>query len=128
MRHRYTCFGNALHSATRLRDSKLLGERAFTYMLHGSVTESGMSNCTSVQGVQLKVVVMAQSGLQLAFQIRSTTPLRKVFQAVCLQQGVSRAECNFCFAGERLSDDWTAESSGLESGDVIDYMVYQLGD
>lgn len=97
-------------------------------MLHKSVIESGMSNSISVQGVSLRVVVRAQIWLPQAYNIRSTMPLRKLFQAFCRQQGVSRSECIFYFDGDRLTDDWTAEHSGLESGDVIDCVVYQVGD
>lgn len=82
-----------------------------------------MSNSISVQGVQLKVFVKTQAGLQKEFKILSTTPLQKIFQAFCLWHAVSRSESVFSFDGDRLWDDWTAEESGLEDEDVIDYAV-----
>ena len=123
-----TCFGIALHSAKCLKDSKLFGERAFTSMLHGCVSESGMSNSTSVQGVQLTVFVKTQAGLQQRFNILSTTRLQNLFQTFCLRFRVSRSASKFYFDGDCLTDGETAEQSGLESGDVIDHTVHQIGD
>lgn len=87
-----------------------------------------MSISTSVQGVKLKVVAMTQDGLQQAFNIHPTTPLQHLFRAFCSRHALSMSESIFLSDGHRLRGDSTAEQSGLESGDVIDYLVNHVGD
>ena len=93
-----------------------------------SVTESGLSISISLQGVKLKVVVMTQDELRQAFLIHSTTPLQDLFQAFCSKHDFSMSESRFLNDGVRLCADSTAEQAGLKPGDVINFLVDQVGD
>lgn len=108
-------------------DSKLLGERASTCMIVKSLTTSDTSTAFSVQNVQLKVLVTAQDEPPQAFHIHPNTPLRRVFQAFCLQRGFSMSASIFLLDGCVLCNG-TAEQNDLESGDVIEHFPKQAGD
>ena len=92
-----------------------------------SLTTSNTSTAFSVQGVQLRVSVRAQDELPQAFLIHPNTPLHRVFQAFCLQRGVSMSNSAYLLDGCVLCHG-TAEKNDLEPGDVIQHFTKQLGD
>lgn len=96
-------------------------------MIQKSLTISDAPTAFQVQGVQLKVLVRTEDELPQAFLIHPSTPLHRVFQAFCLQRGVSMSDSTFLLDGCVLCDG-TAEQNDLEPGDVIQHFTKQLGD
>ena len=70
---------------------------------------------------------MNQEGQEIFFKIRKTTPLRRLMEAYCQRQGLDAKGVRFLYDGERLKDDATPKTLGMEDQDVIDAVAQQTG-
>lgn len=76
---------------------------------------------------QISIRVCSADGNETFFKIRKHTPLRKLMDAYCQKHGLSRDAVRFTFDGNRISDDATAESLGIENDESIDCLIEQTG-
>ena len=60
-------------------------------------------------------------------QIKNTTKLGKVFAAYAAKKGIQATAVRFLFDGERINEDDTPTSRGIEDGDMISAMLQQTG-
>ncbi|KPA74727.1 putative Small ubiquitin protein [Leptomonas pyrrhocoris] len=79
----------------------------------------------SAQQVSLKVV--NADGAEMFFKIKRGTQLKKLIDAYCKKQGISRGSVRFLFDGAPIDESKTPEDLGMEDDDVIDAMVEQTG-
>lgn len=70
--------------------------------------------------------VIDQSGNEVHFKIKKTTPFSKLMDAFCVRQGVERSRVRFLYDGERVDDKHTPLFHKMEDGDVVDAVVQQL--
>lgn len=77
------------------------------------------------QQVSLKVV--NADGAEMFFKIKKGTLLKKLIDAYCKKQGITRASVRFLFDGSPIDEGKTPEDLGMEDDDVIDAMVEQTG-
>lgn len=83
------------------------------------------ANAAAQQQVSLKVV--NADGAEMFFRIRRGTQLKKLIDAYCKKQGISRGSVRFLFDGSPIDESKTPEDLGMEDDDVIDAMVEQTG-
>jgi len=76
---------------------------------------------------RIKVKVKDQSQNEVVFQIKRSTPLKKVFDAYCTTKSIDRASVRFLFQGERVQDLATPEKLEMEDEDIIDAFREQHG-
>ena len=76
---------------------------------------------------QINVRVVNQEGQEIFFKIKRTTPLRRLMDAYASRQGLDTKGVRFLFVGERLKDDATPQSLGMQDQDVIDAVAQQTG-
>ncbi|CAJ1005985.1 putative Ubiquitin-2 like Rad60 SUMO-like/Ubiquitin family [Leishmania naiffi] len=79
----------------------------------------------SAQQISLKVV--NADGAEMFFKIKRGTQLKKLIDAYCKKQGISRGSVRFLFDGAPIDESKTPEDLGMEDDDVIDAMVEQTG-
>ncbi len=61
------------------------------------------------------------------FKIKQTTPLRKLMEAYCQQQGLELSSVRFLYDGNRLQGDQKPDDLEMEDEDVIDALLNQVG-
>ncbi|KAJ9441782.1 Ubiquitin-like protein pmt3/smt3 [Diplonema papillatum] len=76
---------------------------------------------------QVSLKVVNADGAEVYFKIRRNTPLKKLMDAYCKKQGVSRSAVRFLFDGSPLDDSKTPDDLDMEDDDVIDAMIEQVG-
>ncbi|KAJ9435502.1 Ubiquitin-like protein pmt3/smt3 [Diplonema papillatum] len=76
---------------------------------------------------QVSLKVVNADGAEVYFKIRRNTPLKKLMDAYCKKQGVSRSAVRFLFDGSPLDDSKTPDDLDMEDDDVIDAMIEQIG-
>lgn len=76
---------------------------------------------------QISLKVVNADGAEMYFKIKTTTILRKLFDAYCKKQGISRQSVRFLFDGTPVDESKCPEELGMEEEDVIDAMVEQTG-
>ncbi|KAG5510799.1 hypothetical protein JKF63_07871 [Porcisia hertigi] len=79
----------------------------------------------SAQQISLKVV--NADGAEMFFKIKRGTQLKKLIDAYCKKQGISRGSVRFLFDGAPIDESKTPDDLGMEEDDVIDAMVEQTG-
>lgn len=55
-------------------------------------------------------------------------PLGRLMRMWCMRQGVAMESVRFLFDGARIGETQSPKSLEMESGDIIDVMVAQVGD
>jgi small ubiquitin-related modifier len=76
----------------------------------------------------IKISVQDAHSVRTHFKIKKSTPLGKVFKAYAQKQGIPLDSLRFSYDGDRLDNfSTTAETLGLEDGDIIDANVAQVG-
>jgi hypothetical protein len=75
----------------------------------------------------LTVKVVDQSQNQMFFKIKDNKPLKKMMDAYCKAQGITRDSVRFVVEGERLVDGDTPLSREMEDQDTIEVFGTQLG-
>lgn len=90
-----------------------------------STTKEDKKDVIDPTHISLRVV--SSNGEEVFFKIRRVTPLRKLIQVYCERKQTSPSSIKFLFDGNRVKDDDTPDSLGMENNDVIDAMLQQTG-
>lgn len=88
---------------------------------------SGAVKSEQSAAAQISLKVVNADGAEMFFKIKTTTQLKKLFDAYCKKQGVSRQSVRFLFDGTPVDETKSPEELGMEEEDVIDAMVEQTG-
>lgn len=75
----------------------------------------------------LNLRVIGQSGNEIAFKMRGSTPLRKLMSAYCERHSINEKAVRFLFDGMRIEEKQTPEDLDMQDGDVIDVVLQQTG-
>ena len=75
----------------------------------------------------LNIKVKDTTGATIYFKVKRTTKLGKLMDAYCSRVGKDIKSFRFLFDGERINQEHTPESLGMEDDDEIDAMVAQVG-
>lgn len=76
---------------------------------------------------QVSLKVVNADGAEMYFKIKRGTQLKKLMDAYCKKQGISRTSVRFLFDGSMIDENKTPDDLGMEDDDVIDAMVEQTG-
>ncbi|CCW60221.1 unnamed protein product [Phytomonas sp. EM1] len=76
---------------------------------------------------QISLKVVNADGAEMFFKIKRGTQLRKLFDAYCNRQSISRNSIRFLFEGMVIDDMNTPDSLKMTDDDIIDAMVEQTG-
>jgi small ubiquitin-related modifier len=76
---------------------------------------------------QVSLKVVNADGGEMYFKIKRSTQLKKLMEAYCKKQGISRSSVRFLFDGAPLDETKTPDDAKMEDDDVIDAMVEQTG-
>ncbi|GHP09788.1 hypothetical protein PPROV_000852300 [Pycnococcus provasolii] len=76
---------------------------------------------------QLQIKVKAQDGSEMFFKVKPSTKMGKVFAAYASKKSVEQRSVKFLFDGNRIKEDDTPESLGLENDDEVDAMLEMVG-
>eukprot|EP00168_Porphyra_purpurea_P006582 TRINITY_DN18097_c0_g1_i1.p1 TRINITY_DN18097_c0_g1~~TRINITY_DN18097_c0_g1_i1.p1 ORF type:complete len:108 (+),score=28.98 TRINITY_DN18097_c0_g1_i1:25-324(+) len=88
---------------------------------------AGAAEDTKPNADHINLRVVGQNGSEVYFKIRRNTPLRKLMNAYCERQTLGRDTVRFLVDGERVQDEATPDTLGLEDNDVIDVVLHQVG-
>ena len=75
----------------------------------------------------LELRVKAQGGDEIVFKVRPSTRLGKLMRAYCDQVGCKPGKTRFLYDGNRINEDDTPSSLGLENHDIIDAVYEMIG-
>eukprot|EP01064_Diplonema_japonicum_P034667 TRINITY_DN7275_c1_g1_i1.p1 TRINITY_DN7275_c1_g1~~TRINITY_DN7275_c1_g1_i1.p1 ORF type:complete len:1429 (+),score=318.23 TRINITY_DN7275_c1_g1_i1:67-4353(+) len=75
-----------------------------------------------LEDTQLSISVMDAAGEDMCFKIKKRTPLKKLTEAYCNKQAISRSSVRFVFGGSILDDSKTPDDLKMEDEDFIDVM------
>ncbi|KAH9584164.1 Rad60/SUMO-like domain [Trypanosoma melophagium] len=75
----------------------------------------------------ISIKVVNADGAEMFFRIKAATQLKKLIDAYCKKQGISRSSVRFLFDGSPIDESKTPKDLGMEDDDVIDAMVEQTG-
>ena len=81
-----------------------------------------------LQDLRLELIVESPDGVKLRFSVQPALPFARMFQAYCQQRSLPENDVVFLFNCERLRFDNTPAQLELESGDVINVVLAQVGD
>jgi len=76
--------------------------------------------CTENAPRQIQLQVRDQCGSEVAFNIKSDSPLRKLMDTYCSHLGLKASQVGFTVNGSQVLASDTAEALGLPDGSVID--------
>ncbi|KAN0060071.1 SUMO protein smt3 [Thecaphora frezii] len=76
---------------------------------------------------QLNIKVKDVNGNEVFFKVKKNTRLHKLKLAYADKMGKPVNSVRFIFDGQRIGDDDTAETLGMEDSDEIDAMIEQTG-
>jgi hypothetical protein len=82
---------------------------------------------TGVEHAGITVKVRDQTGDEIAFKVRHTTPMSKIFAAYAVRRGVPVNALRFFLDDRRLKDADTPKMLEMEEDDQIDVYLEQLG-
>jgi small ubiquitin-related modifier len=75
----------------------------------------------------ISIRVRSQQGEEVFFKIKPTTMMEKVIRAFADKLGVDAGALRLTFDGERVQGNKSAQEIGLQDGDVLDVMEFQVG-
>jgi len=75
----------------------------------------------------LNVKVLSSTGEEVFFKIKANTKLSKLQSAYATKVGKDVNTIRFLYDGQRINDDATPSSLGMEDNETIDVMVEQVG-
>lgn len=75
----------------------------------------------------IDIRVIDQGGHEIFFRIKPTTNLGKMMNAYCEKMGCAADSVRFLFNGQRIQTTQQPKLLGMESGDVIDVVIAQVG-
>ncbi|ESL08396.1 small ubiquitin protein [Trypanosoma rangeli SC58] len=89
--------------------------------------EAGENPVVKTETPLVSIKVVNADGAEMFFKIKCGTQLKKLFDAYCKKQGISRSSVRFLFDGSPIDESKTPQDLGMEDDDVIDAMVEQTG-
>jgi len=84
-------------------------------------------HCGRLQDQQTGDQAPSSQERDVKFKIKMKTQFGKVFEAFCTRQGIEQHDGRFIF-DERIRAEDTPEMLGMEDGDVIEWMRWQVGE
>ena len=75
----------------------------------------------------INVRVSNQNGKEVQFKIKRHTGLKKLMSTYCEKEGLSVQALRFTFDGNRIRDNDTPKTMGMEDGDTIEVFGEQIG-
>ncbi|PWN31011.1 ubiquitin-like protein [Jaminaea rosea] len=84
-------------------------------------------NAPKPEPEQLNIKVKDSDGNEVFFKVKKHTKLAKLQKAYAERMGKPFTSIRFVFDGQRINDEDTADSMGMEDGDEIDALPEQLG-
>ncbi|KAK3638300.1 hypothetical protein LTR56_013129 [Elasticomyces elasticus] len=94
---------------------------------NGDGNDGGVGAEAPPQPEALSLLFEDMSGTSLTFKLKKHTRLGKAMDAFSERVTRDRATLRFLFDGERVLDDSTPESMGLEDNDKIEVHAEQIG-
>jgi len=73
------------------------------------------------------IKVRSHRGEEVHFKVKPHTVMDKVIKAFCDKVGVDISTVRLTFDGQRVSGKQTVAELGLEEGDILDVMEFQVG-
>ena len=80
-----------------------------------------------LMAVHINIKVKGQDGNTVHFKMNRNTQLKKLMEAYCNRQSLQMDQIRFLFDGNRLRETYTPEELEMEDDDVIDAMLFQVG-
>jgi len=90
-------------------------------------TDAGGEEVKSEAGEQINLKVQSQTGAEVFFKIKKSTPLSKLMNAYCGKNGLNPHSIRFLYEGRRIEADSTPKMMNMEDNDVIDVLLMQTG-
>jgi len=78
-------------------------------------------------GEALTIRVKDQAGEEMAFKIKKSTKMSKIFEAYAGRKGINQQSLRFSVDGSRIQGDSTPKMLELEDNDQIDVYLEQTG-
>jgi len=78
-------------------------------------------------GEAIQIKVKDQQGEEVAFKVKKTTKMGKIFDAYAQRKGIQRQNLRFMVDGERINEDDTPKMLELEDEDQIEVALHQVG-
>jgi len=75
----------------------------------------------------INIKCIDQSGREVFFKLKTTTPFSKMFDAYATKTKLNVAGLRFLFDGTRVNSSDTPDKLQMEDGDVIDIYMEQVG-
>ncbi|XP_021291851.1 small ubiquitin-related modifier 1-like [Herrania umbratica] len=76
---------------------------------------------------RVRITIKNQDGEEAYYQMKRTTPLRKLMNAHCSKFSFEPNTVAFLFDGRRLNEDETPEQVKMEDMEEVDCMIHQVG-
>ncbi len=76
---------------------------------------------------QVNIKVVNAEGNEVFFKIKRSTTMKKLMDAYCKKNGMTRNQVRFLYDGKPLEEEKTPDDYEMDDDDVIDAMVEQVG-
>ena len=92
-----------------------------------AASEMSKAEGSKVLDENINIKCIDQSGREVFFKLKTTTPFSKMFDAYATKTKLHVAGLRFLFDGTRVNSSDTPEKLQMEDGDVIDIYMEQVG-
>ena len=92
-----------------------------------AASEMSKAEGSKVLDENINIKCIDQSGREIFFKLKTTTPFSKMFDAYATKTRLNVAGLRFLFDGTRVNSSDTPEKLQMEDGDVIDIYMEQVG-
>jgi len=75
----------------------------------------------------INIKVVDQNSSEVYFKLKRITPLQKLMDAYCTRQGLQASQVRFLFDGARVRGEQTPKELQMETDDMIDCVIAQVG-
>lgn len=79
------------------------------------------------KGEEMLNLKVTDNQTDISFKVKMKTPLKRVIDAFCKRAGKDKNSLRFLFDGERIQEQDTPASMGMEDGDCIEALNQQTG-
>lgn len=76
---------------------------------------------------EITLILKSQDGSEMIFKVKPTTKFGKMLAAFSARKGLDEKSVRLVFDGQRLQEQSTPADYDMQSDDVIDVVVEQLG-
>lgn len=95
--------------------------------VEASVVAEKESNADQSKDTRITFKVVDQTGGEVFFSMKPTTPFRKMMSSYCERTGVDVKAIRFLYDGERIQSEQSPFGLKMENDDVIDAILTQVG-